>query len=92
MKYIKNCHGLNCTHISCDISNLAEDEFVLVEIFSRLWVNTLIDNSIFEADISSLAIAQITSLPHVPKYTPPAQVVAVCFIFKNTKINIYVNI
>ncbi|KAI1728998.1 integrin alpha domain-containing protein [Ditylenchus destructor] len=72
-----DCHSINCTHISCDISRLEEDEYVLVEIYSRLWVNTLIDDNIAGADISSLAIAQITSMPNAPKFTPPAQLVAV---------------
>jgi hypothetical protein len=72
-----NCNSLNCTQISCDIGRLEKDEFVLVEIFSRLWVNTLIDDNVYEADISSLAFAQITSLPHAPKYSPPPQVIAV---------------
>uniref|UniRef100_A0A914C2S2 Integrin alpha-2 domain-containing protein n=1 Tax=Acrobeloides nanus TaxID=290746 RepID=A0A914C2S2_9BILA len=74
-----DCGNLNCTQITCDIGHLDADEYVLVEIFSRLWVNTLIDDhgSGFEADISSLAFAQITSLPHVPKFTPPSQVIAV---------------
>uniref|UniRef100_A0A914I6I6 Integrin alpha-2 domain-containing protein n=1 Tax=Globodera rostochiensis TaxID=31243 RepID=A0A914I6I6_GLORO len=50
-----NCAALNCTHIECDIDRLEENEFVLVEIFSRLWVNTLIDEDLLEADLSSLA-------------------------------------
>lgn len=50
---------------------------MLVEIFSRLWVNTLIDDNVYEADISSLAFAQITSLPHAPSFSPPPQVIAV---------------
>lgn len=39
---------MNCTHIECDVGRLEEGEFVLVEIFSRLWVNTLIDDQIYE--------------------------------------------
>lgn len=80
---------MNCTYISCDFTNLAEDEFVLIEIFSRLWVNTLIDNNIFETDISSLAIAQITSLPHSLKYKPLPQIIAVIFYHKKVKIIIF---
>jgi hypothetical protein len=57
---------------------LQAEEYVLVEVFSRLWTNTLIDNNLYEAeDIASLAFAQITSLPFAPKYTPPPQVFAV---------------
>lgn len=74
---------MNCTQITCDIGHLDADEFILIEVFSRLWLNTLIDDlgSGSEADISSLAFAQITSLPHVPKYTPPPQVIAVSILF-----------
>lgn len=53
-----------------------------MEIYSRLWVNTLIDDNIAGADISSLAIAQITSMPNAPKFTPPAQLVAVMFLMQ----------
>ncbi|EJW70296.1 hypothetical protein WUBG_18797 [Wuchereria bancrofti] len=67
----------NCTHIECDIRRLNEDEFVLVEIYARLAVNTLIDNNIYEADISSIGIAKISALPSAPRYNPPAQLVAI---------------
>ncbi|KAH7697269.1 integrin alpha pat-2, partial [Aphelenchoides avenae] len=72
-----DCHSLNCTQITCDISGLEEDDFVQIEIFSRLWANTLIDDSVYSADLSSLAFAQITSLPHAPSVVPLAQVIAV---------------
>lgn len=57
------------------------DEYVVVEVFSRLWLNTLIDDNFL--DISSLAFAQITQIVSKnkkstsQKYRPPAQVVAV---------------
>ncbi|CAD5219487.1 unnamed protein product [Bursaphelenchus xylophilus] len=72
-----NCASLNCTQISCDIGELAADEYVLIEVFSRLWLNSLIDSDSHEAEVSSLAFAQITSLPYAPKYQPPPQVIAV---------------
>ncbi|TKR77446.1 hypothetical protein L596_018418 [Steinernema carpocapsae] len=72
-----NCNNLNCTHIECDIGELRQDEFVLVEVFARLWVNTLIDDEIFEANISSLALAKISQLSHGSKYIPPPQIIAV---------------
>ncbi|KAK0416576.1 hypothetical protein QR680_012569 [Steinernema hermaphroditum] len=72
-----NCNSLNCTHIECEIGELRQNEFVLVEVFSRLWVNTLIDDNIFEADISSLALAKISALPNVPHYVPTPQLIAV---------------
>jgi hypothetical protein len=68
---------LNCTHIECEIKQLAEDEFVLVEVFGRLWLNTLIDDGIFEAHISSLGLAKISALPN---YSPPAWMTAVCLL------------
>uniref|UniRef100_A0A915C439 Integrin alpha-2 domain-containing protein n=1 Tax=Parascaris univalens TaxID=6257 RepID=A0A915C439_PARUN len=72
-----DCGKENCTHIECDIGRLNEDEFVLVEIYSRLALNTLIDNDIMEADISSIGIAKISALPSAPRYSPPAQLTAV---------------
>ncbi|MFH4978695.1 hypothetical protein AB6A40_005404 [Gnathostoma spinigerum] len=72
-----DCNKDNCTHIECDISRLNEDDFVLVEVFARLAINTLIDNNILEADISSIGIAKISSLPSAPQYSPPAQLTAV---------------
>lgn len=61
---------MRCTHIECDIYDLKEDEFVLVEIFSRLYTNTLVDEKNPGGDISSLALARVTStkynLPHKP--------------------------
>ncbi|KAH7714625.1 integrin alpha pat-2 [Aphelenchoides avenae] len=71
-----DCHSLNCTQITCQISRMEEDDFVQIEIFSRLWANTLIDDSVYSADMSSLAFAQITSLP-APSIVQPAQVIAV---------------
>uniref|UniRef100_A0A1I7ZSV5 Integrin_alpha2 domain-containing protein n=2 Tax=Steinernema glaseri TaxID=37863 RepID=A0A1I7ZSV5_9BILA len=65
-----NCNDLNCTHIECDLGPLKKDEFVLVEIFARLWLNTLIDDNIFEADISSLALAKVSTLPNAPHSAP----------------------
>lgn len=65
--------------MECDIRRLNEDEFVLVEIYARLAINTLIDNNIFDADISSIGIAKISALPNAPRYNPPAQLVAVKF-------------
>ncbi|VDO48601.1 unnamed protein product, partial [Brugia timori] len=73
------CNMDNCTHIECDIRRLNEDEFVLVEIYARLAVNTLIDNNIYEADISSIGIAKISALPSAPRYNPPAQLVALLY-------------
>jgi len=73
-----NCDDLKCTHIECEIKQLKEDEYVLVQIFSRLWINTLIDDTIYEADISSLAIAKVSSGAATPKgYTPPTHLLAV---------------
>ncbi|VDM40683.1 unnamed protein product [Toxocara canis] len=72
-----DCSHNNCTHIECDIGRLNEDEFVLVEIYSRLALNTLIDNNILEADISSIGIAKISALPSAPRYSPPSQLTAV---------------
>lgn len=80
IEILQNCNSLNCTHISCDIGELQAEEYVLIEIFSRLWLNTLIDNEVEEAqDVTSLAFARITSLPFAPKYTPPPQYLAVGF-------------
>ncbi|KAK0416580.1 hypothetical protein QR680_012572 [Steinernema hermaphroditum] len=72
-----DCNSLNCTHIECDIGELRQDEFVLVEVFARLWLNTLIDGEMFEANISSLALAKISALSHGAKYIPPPQIIAV---------------
>uniref|UniRef100_A0A0N4Z9E8 Integrin_alpha2 domain-containing protein n=1 Tax=Parastrongyloides trichosuri TaxID=131310 RepID=A0A0N4Z9E8_PARTI len=72
-----DCGALNCTQITCEIGKILPDEYVLIEIFSRLWVNSLIDDTVYEADISSLALAKITSLPIAPKYSPPPQIVSV---------------
>lgn len=78
---LQDCNKDNCTHIECDIGRLNEDEFVLVEIYARLTLNTLIDNNIYEADISSIGIAKISALPTAPLYNPPAQLVAVSCSF-----------
>uniref|UniRef100_A0A914LSE6 Integrin alpha-2 domain-containing protein n=2 Tax=Meloidogyne TaxID=189290 RepID=A0A914LSE6_MELIC len=77
-----NCAALNCTHIECDIGRLEENEFVLVEVFSRLWLNTLIDENHLDGEISSIALARISALPFAPKYSPPALLIAV-----NTEVN-----
>ncbi|CAB3403036.1 unnamed protein product [Caenorhabditis bovis] len=65
-----DCNSLRCTHIECDIYDLKEEEFVLVEIFSRLATNTLVEERNPGGDISSLAVARVTStkynLPHKP--------------------------
>ena len=75
---MQNCENADCTHIECEIKELKEDEYVLVEVFARLWVNTLIDKAYFEADISSLAIAKVSSVPNAPKsYNPPTQMAIV---------------
>lgn len=73
--FSQDCSVLgDCTHIQCDIKQLKDGEYVLVEVFARLWVNTLIDRSYVEANISSLAIAKVSSLALGPKgYSPPAQ-------------------
>ena len=69
-------------HIECDIGRLEENEFVLVEVFSRLWLNTLIDENHLDGEISSIALARISALPFAPKYSPPALLIAV-----NTEVN-----
>ncbi|ETN74396.1 integrin alpha [Necator americanus] len=65
-----DCNALRCTHIECDLFNIREDEFVLVEIFSRLYTNTLVDERNPGGEISSLALARVTSTkinwPHKP--------------------------
>lgn len=38
---LQNCGALNCTHIECDIGRLEENEFVLVEIYSRVSQSTV---------------------------------------------------
>uniref|UniRef100_A0A914VMF3 Integrin alpha-2 domain-containing protein n=1 Tax=Plectus sambesii TaxID=2011161 RepID=A0A914VMF3_9BILA len=73
-----NCDNADCTHIECEIKELKEDEYVLVEVIGRLWVNTLIDKAYFDADISSLAIAKVSSVPFAPKdFDPPSQMAIV---------------
>ncbi|KAJ1363342.1 Integrin alpha pat-2 [Parelaphostrongylus tenuis] len=65
-----DCNSLRCTHIECDLFNIREDEFVLIEIFSRLYTNTLVDERNPGGEISSLALARVTTtklnLPHKP--------------------------
>ncbi|VDP02768.1 unnamed protein product [Heligmosomoides polygyrus] len=65
-----DCNALRCTHIECDLYNIRENEFVLVEIFSRLYTNTLVDERNPGGEISSLALARVTSTkvnwPHKP--------------------------
>ncbi|EPB74637.1 FG-GAP repeat protein [Ancylostoma ceylanicum] len=65
-----DCNALRCTHIECDLFNIREDEFVLVEIFSRLYTNTLVDERNPGGEISSLALARVTNTkinwPHKP--------------------------
>ena len=55
---------------------------MLIEVPSRLWVNTLIDDDVLDGDISSLAFARISALPFAPKYSPPPLVISV-----NTAVN-----
>lgn len=74
---LQNCDNADCTHVECEIKQLKEDEYVLVELFARLWVNTLIDKAYFDADISSLAIAKVSSVPFAKGYSPPAQMTIV---------------
>ncbi|KHJ80692.1 hypothetical protein OESDEN_19629, partial [Oesophagostomum dentatum] len=65
-----DCNSLRCTHIECDLYNIRENEFVLVEIFSRLYTNTLVDERNPGGEISSLALARVTNTkinwPHKP--------------------------
>ncbi|VDM70282.1 unnamed protein product, partial [Strongylus vulgaris] len=65
-----DCNSLRCTHIECDLYNIKENEFVLVEIFSRLYTNTLVDERNPGGEISSLALARVTNTkinwPHKP--------------------------
>ncbi|XGW16104.1 hypothetical protein V3C99_001502 [Haemonchus contortus] len=65
-----DCNDLRCTHIECDLHNIGENDFVLVEIFSRLYTNTLVDERNPGGEISSLALAKVTSSkiswPHKP--------------------------
>ncbi|CAI5445187.1 unnamed protein product [Caenorhabditis angaria] len=59
-----DCTRLRCTHIECDITDLNESENVIVEIFSRLYVDTMIDEMNTGGDISSLAVAKVTSVKY----------------------------
>ena len=80
---LQNCNSLNCTQISCVISELLPEQFVLVEVYSRLWLNTIVDSDHLDMeDVGSLAFAQVTSLPFAPEYKPPPQALAIY-----TKIN-----
>lgn len=45
-------------------------------------MNTLIEDDVLEADLSSLAFARISALPFAPRYSPPPLVIAV-----NTEVN-----
>ncbi|KAH7706888.1 integrin alpha pat-2 [Aphelenchoides avenae] len=71
------CHTLNCTHITCDIDRLEKDDFIIVETWSRLRLDTLIEDNIYEMDITSLAFAQITSYANDTSFTAPFQAIAV---------------
>lgn len=70
---------MNCTQITCDLYDLDVDEFILVEVFARVWVNTLIDDNVVGADITSIGFLQVQELPHVTSYRPLPQVTAVSF-------------
>ncbi|CAJ0578657.1 unnamed protein product, partial [Mesorhabditis spiculigera] len=65
-----DCNQLRCTHIECDIFNLREGEFVLVEVFSRLYTRTLVDEILPSGEVSSLGIARVGNTkfnwPHKP--------------------------
>ncbi|CAI4229164.1 unnamed protein product [Auanema sp. JU1783] len=65
-----DCNSLRCTHIECDLYDIRENEYVLVEVFARLHTNTLVDEHNPGGEISSLALARVTSTkynwPHKP--------------------------
>ncbi|CAJ0943146.1 unnamed protein product, partial [Mesorhabditis belari] len=65
-----DCNQLRCTHIECDIFNLREGEFVLVEVFARVFTRTLVDERTPSGEVSSLGIARVGNTkfnwPHKP--------------------------
>ena len=65
-----DCTALRCTHIECDLYGIQEGEYVLVEVFARMATNTLVEEQIFDGDVSSLALVRVTSTkfnwPHKP--------------------------
>uniref|UniRef100_A0A1I7WZ37 Integrin_alpha2 domain-containing protein n=1 Tax=Heterorhabditis bacteriophora TaxID=37862 RepID=A0A1I7WZ37_HETBA len=65
-----DCNSLRCTHIECDLFNLREGEYVLVEVFSRLFTNTLVDERNPGGEISSLVLARVTSTKFNWPYKP----------------------
>ncbi|CAD6185700.1 unnamed protein product [Caenorhabditis auriculariae] len=65
-----DCNALRCTHIECDIFDLREEEYVLVQVFARMYTGTTVFKEGHENEVSSLALARVTSskynLPHKP--------------------------
>ncbi|KAH7678463.1 integrin alpha pat-2, partial [Aphelenchoides avenae] len=82
------CHTLNCTHITCDIDRMEKDDFVIVETWSRLRLDTLIQDNIYEMDITSLAFAQITSFSNDTSFTAPFQAIAVTTLVRPAEDNL----
>lgn len=75
-----DCNSLRCTHIECDLYGIQEGEYVLVEVFARVVTNTLVEEQVFDGDVSSLALVRVTSTkfnwPH-----KPTLITAVSFLF-----------
>ncbi len=73
---------MNCTHISCTIGHMADGDNAAIYIHSRLWLNTLIDYTYYDSQISSAAVAEVYSIPHASAVSLPLVTTAV-----TTKVN-----
>lgn len=61
LNFLQNC-GVDerkCTHIECDIRRLDADKYILIELYSRLWLQTLDDAKYLNDTISSFAIVYV---------------------------------
>lgn len=72
--FLQNCSYMNCLKISCTVGPLKAGETAEIVIESRLWINTLFDESYYDATISSVAMAQILEVPYkVAGFSHPGQ-------------------
>ena len=59
-----NCGLTQCSFISCTIGPLAEKEYTLFKVKSRLWVRTLNEIQRKDIEISSKLVSRVTKLPY----------------------------
>ena len=70
---------MNCTRINCELGRMGDGDTVRIMIHSRLSLRTVVEDITYDSQVSSVAVAEVLSVPNAHEFNMPLVTTAVSY-------------